>query len=98
MVDQEPTVVHEVRTGCYKKLYHPEQLITGKEDAANNYARGHYSIGKEMLNIVMERQYKLAEHCHGLQGFFVFHSFGGETGSGHFRDKLIETGMEDLHG
>jgi tubulin alpha len=44
-VDLEPTVVDEVRTGTYRQLFHPEQLITGKEDAANNYARGHYTIG-----------------------------------------------------
>lgn len=85
----------EVRTGYYKKLYHPEQLITGKEDAANNYARGHYSIGKDMLNIVMERLYKLAENCHGLQGFFVFHSFGGGTGSG-FSSLLMEKLSQDF--
>ena len=36
----------EIRTGTYKQLFHPEQMITGKEDAANNYARGHYTIGK----------------------------------------------------
>ncbi len=30
----------EVRTGMYRQLFHPEQMITGKEDAANNYARG----------------------------------------------------------
>jgi hypothetical protein len=35
-----------VRTGTYRQLFHPEQLITGKEDAANNYARGHYTIGE----------------------------------------------------
>jgi hypothetical protein len=40
----------EVRTGTYRQLFHPEQLITGKEDAANNYARGHYTIGKELLD------------------------------------------------
>ena len=34
------------RTGTYRQLFHPEQLINGKEDAANNYARGHYTIGK----------------------------------------------------
>ncbi|XP_041724969.1 tubulin alpha chain-like [Coregonus clupeaformis] len=45
-VDLEPTVIDEVRTGTYRQLFHPEQLITGKEDAANNYARGHYTIGK----------------------------------------------------
>ena len=31
--DLEPTVVDEVRTGTYRQLFHPEQLISGKEDA-----------------------------------------------------------------
>ncbi|CAG0902025.1 unnamed protein product [Cyprideis torosa] len=48
-VDLEPTVIDEVRHGLWRGLYHPEQLITGKEDAANNYARGHYTIGKEIV-------------------------------------------------
>merc|ERR1712079_378326 len=34
-IDLEPTVIDEVRTGTYRQLFHPEQLITGKEDAAN---------------------------------------------------------------
>ena len=48
---QEPTVIDEVRTGTYRQLFHPEQLITGKEDAANNYARGHYTIGNTNYNL-----------------------------------------------
>ena len=39
----------EVRNGTYRSLFHPEQLISGKEDAANNYARGHYTIGKWLI-------------------------------------------------
>uniref|UniRef100_A0A8C1Y4Q5 Tubulin, alpha 1a n=1 Tax=Cyprinus carpio TaxID=7962 RepID=A0A8C1Y4Q5_CYPCA len=58
-VDLEPTVIDEVRTGTYRQLFHPEQLITGKEDAANNYARGHYTIGKEIIDIVLDRIRKL---------------------------------------
>lgn len=42
-VDLEPTVIDEVRSGTYRQLFHPEQLISGKEDAANNFARGHYT-------------------------------------------------------
>lgn len=42
-VDLEPSVIDEVRTGSYRQLFHPEQLITGKEDAANNFARGRYT-------------------------------------------------------
>ena len=88
-VDLEPTVVDEVRTGTYRQLFHPEQLITGKEDAANNYARGHYTIGKEIVDLVLDRIRKLADNCTGLQGFLVFHSFGGGTGSG-FGALLLE--------
>ncbi|KAM7335503.1 hypothetical protein ACRRTK_005980 [Alexandromys fortis] len=88
-VDLEPTVVDEVRTGTYRQLFHPEQLITGKEDAANNYARGHYTIGKEIVDLVLDRIRKLADLCTGLQGFLIFHSFGGGTGSG-FASLLME--------
>jgi len=82
MVDLEPTVVDEVRTGTYRQLFHPEQLITGKEDAANNFARGHYTIGKEIVDLVLDRIRKLADNCTGLQGFMVYNAVGGGTGSG----------------
>uniref|UniRef100_A0A2K5MYJ3 Tubulin alpha chain n=1 Tax=Cercocebus atys TaxID=9531 RepID=A0A2K5MYJ3_CERAT len=84
-----PPSPDEVRTGTYRQLFHPEQLITGKEDAANNYARGHYTIGKEIIDLVLDRIRKLADQCTGLQGFLVFHSFGGGTGSG-FTSLLME--------
>ena len=88
-VDLEPTVVDEVRTGTYRQLFHPEQLITGKEDAANNYARGHYTIGKEQIEVTLDRIRRMADQASGLQGFLVFHSFGGGTGSG-FASLLLE--------
>merc|ERR1711976_847905 len=81
-VDLEPTVVDEVRTGTYRQLFHPEQLISGKEDAANNFARGHYTIGKEIVDLVLDRIRKLADNCTGLQGFMVYNACGGGTGSG----------------
>ncbi|VDK52180.1 unnamed protein product [Anisakis simplex] len=119
-VDLEPTVLDEIRNGPFKQLFHPDQLISGKEDAANNYARGHYTIGKELIDQVLEkirRQVQMVycfafhemcidpaifaqsdanfgrdfqtEPCMGLQGFLVFHSFGGGTGSG-FSSLLME--------
>ena len=89
MIDLEPSVVDEVRTGKYKQLFHPEQLISGKEDAANNYARGHYTVGKEIVERCVDKIRKLADQCSGLQGFLVFHSVGGGTGSG-FGSLLLE--------
>uniref|UniRef100_A0A0X3PNJ2 Tubulin alpha chain n=2 Tax=Schistocephalus solidus TaxID=70667 RepID=A0A0X3PNJ2_SCHSO len=81
-VDLEPTVIDEIRTGSYGKLFHPEQMISGKEDAANNYARGHYTMGRGIIDNVIDRIQKLSEQCSSLQGFLIFHSFGGGTGSG----------------
>ncbi|TYG40442.1 hypothetical protein ES288_D12G093000v1 [Gossypium darwinii] len=81
-VDLEATVIDEVRAGTYRQLFHPEQLISGKEDAANNFARGHYTIGKEIVDLCLDRIRKLADNCTGLQGFLVFNAVGGGTGSG----------------
>ncbi|XP_061075941.1 tubulin alpha-1B chain-like [Conger conger] len=88
-VDLEPTVVDEVRNGSYRRLYHPDHLISGKEDAANNYARGHYTVGTELIDVVLERIRKLTEQTCGRQAFMIFRSFGGGTGSG-FTSLLME--------
>ena len=88
-LDLEPTVIDEIRSGTYRSLFHPEQLISGKEDAANNYARGHYTVGKEVVDLVLDRLRKGADQCTGLQGFMVFHAFGGGTGGG-FASLLLE--------
>ncbi|KAK9079191.1 hypothetical protein SSX86_000861 [Deinandra increscens subsp. villosa] len=81
-VDLEPTVIDEVRTGSYRNLFNPNQLISGKEDAANNFARGHYTVGKEIIDHCVDRVRKLADNCSNLQGFMVFNAIGGGTGSG----------------
>ncbi|KAJ1293395.1 hypothetical protein BS78_01G064700 [Paspalum vaginatum] len=71
LVDLEPTVIDEVRTGPYGQLFHPEQLISGKEDAANNFAHGYYTIGKGIVDQCLDRIRKIADNCTSLQGFLV---------------------------
>eukprot|EP00477_Mikrocytos_mackini_P000483 GAHX01000514.1.p1 GENE.GAHX01000514.1~~GAHX01000514.1.p1 ORF type:complete len:456 (-),score=86.69 GAHX01000514.1:45-1412(-) len=82
MVDLEPTVIDQVRSGRYGSLYHPVNLITGKEDAANNFARGYYTVGKTEIESIVNKVQKITESCDGLQGFMIFNSVGGGTGSG----------------
>ena len=77
-------ITDEIRTGTYRRLFHPDKLVSGKEDAANNYARGHYTIGKEMIDVTIDKLRKMAENCTGLQGFVLFHSFGGGSGKSIF--------------
>ncbi|KAF3928153.1 hypothetical protein AA313_de0204825 [Arthrobotrys entomopaga] len=81
-VDLDPSPIDEIRAGTFKSFFHPELLVSGKEDAANNYARGHYTIGKELAETVEDKLRRIADNCSSLQGFLVFHSFGGGTGSG----------------
>ena len=55
--------------------------MSGKEDATNNYARGHYTVGKEIVDLVLDRIRKLADNCTGLQvtrflpGWINYHCF-----------------------
>lgn len=75
-------ILDEVRSGYYRHLFHPDSLITGKEDAANNFARGYYTIGEAMSSITLNQLRKISDTCDLLQGFIIFHSLGGGTGSG----------------
>ena len=80
--DLEGTVIDDVKSGDFHKLHNPESLIHGKEDAANNFARGHYTVGKELSDKCEAYLRKLVDNCNNVQGFFVAHSVGGGTGSG----------------
>jgi len=82
LVDTEATVCDEVRKSGYRDMWHPDQIISGKEDAASNYARGYYNLGKTLIELVMNRARKLADGCSSLQGFVIYHATGGGTGSG----------------
>jgi len=87
--DLEPTVIDGIKNGHLNKLYHPDQLVSGVEDASNNYARGHYTVGKQIVDTVIDRIRRLADDCDGLTGFIFCRSFGGGTGSG-FSSLLLE--------
>jgi tubulin alpha len=81
-VDLEPNVIDDVKNSKYAALFSEEFLLDGKEDAANNFARGHYTVGKEMVDKVNDRMRKLVDNCDNVQGFIVNHAVGGGTGSG----------------
>lgn len=59
-------MIDKARTGIYRQLFHSEQLISVKEDADNNFARDHHTIGKEIVDLCLDRIRKLADNCTGL--------------------------------
>lgn len=56
--------------------------ITEKFSAGNNWAKGHYTEGAELVDNVMDVLRRESENCDCLQGFQLAHSLGGGTGSG----------------
>ncbi|XP_049529534.1 tubulin alpha-4 chain-like [Anopheles darlingi] len=82
MVDLEPSVVDEIRLGAYRGLFNPSTLLTGNEDAASNYGRGHYRLGQALIEPMIDRVRRLCESCSSVQGFMMFRSIGGGTGAG----------------
>lgn len=55
---------------------------TGQSGAGNNWAKGHYTEGAELVDNVIDVVRKEAEETDCLQGFQLKHSLGGGTGSG----------------
>ncbi|RHN73637.1 putative tubulin [Medicago truncatula] len=80
-VDLEPTAIDDVRTGAYRELFQPDQFITANEGATNSFARGR-TIGKNVVDLCLDRIRKIADNCADLQGLLVFNAVGGGTGSG----------------
>ena len=70
-VDLESTVIDEIRKSTFGNIFHPNQMICGGEDAANNYARGYFTIGQAIANETEEVLRKMTESCESLGGFFL---------------------------
>jgi len=82
MVDLEPGTADAIRSSSFGKLFRPDNFVFGQNGAGNNWAKGHYTEGAELIESVMEVVRKESEGCDCLQGFQVTHSLGGGTGSG----------------
>ena len=102
LMDLEPGTMDSVRAGPYGQLFRPDNFVFGQTGAGNNWAKGHYTEGAELIDSVLDVVRKEAEGCDCLQGFQFSHSLGGGTGSGmgtlliskireEYQDRIIET-------
>lgn len=97
-VDLEPGVVDLVRSGPLANLFRPDTFVHGESGAGNNWAKGYYTEGAELVDPVLDVLRQQAENSDSLQGFQVLHceskpldiapwlthilALGGGTGSG----------------
>ena len=63
-------------------LFRPDNYIYNTHGAWNSFGVGHYTLGAELMDRVLEAARKEIELCDTLQGFIITHSLGGGTGSG----------------
>jgi len=82
LVDLEPGTTDAIRAGPTGALFRPDNIINGQNGAGNNWAKGHYTEGAELIEQVLEVVRREAEAADCLQGFQISHSLGGGTGSG----------------
>jgi len=82
LMDLEPGTMDSVRAGPFGQLFRPDNFIFAQSGAGNNWAKGHYTEGAELIDSVLDIVRKEAEGCDCLQGFQITHSLGGGTGSG----------------
>lgn len=71
-----------VRAGPFGQLFRPDNFVFGQSGAGNNWAKGHYTEGAELVDQVLDVVRREAEGCDCLQGFQITHSLGGGTGAG----------------
>ncbi|PWN18301.1 tubulin-domain-containing protein [Microstroma glucosiphilum] len=82
LVDLEPGTMDTIKASGHGGLFRPDNFVFGQSGAGNNWAKGHYTEGAELVDQVLEVVRKEAESCEMLQGFQITHSLGGGTGSG----------------
>jgi len=82
LTDLEPGTMDAIRAGKFGALFRPDNYVFGQSGAGNNWAKGHYTEGAELVDSIMEVVRKESESCDMLQGFQMTHSMGGGTGAG----------------
>lgn len=101
-VDLEPATLDAIRAGPLGNIFRPDNLISGESGAGNNWAKGYYTEGAELMEPVLDAVRREVEQTDSLQGFQIAHSLGGGTGSGmgtllmsrirdEYSDRMIST-------
>ncbi|TFK50215.1 beta-tubulin 2 [Heliocybe sulcata] len=81
-VDLEAGVCNRLRSGPMGGLFRPDTFLNAEVGAGNNWAKGYYTEGAELIDSIMDVIRKQADACDAMQGFQLIHSLGGGTGAG----------------
>jgi len=82
IIDLEPGVTDVIKNSPVGGLFKPDNFVVGASGAGNNWAKGHYTEGAELIDEVMDVVRKEMESSDCPQGLQLTQSLGGGTGSG----------------
>merc|ERR1712038_2233458 len=82
LIDLEPGTVDVIKASPVGTLFKPDNFVFGASGAGNNWAKGHYTEGAELIEEALDVIRKETENCDCPQGFQICQSLGGGTGSG----------------
>jgi tubulin beta len=54
LLDLEPGTMDAVRSGGFGQLFRPDNFVFGQSGAGNNWAKGHYTEGAELVDAVLD--------------------------------------------
>lgn len=81
-VDLDSDTIHGVKKSPYRELFQPDSFIYGKDGGCLYSKANNEREGKEVQQRLFSKIKALTESCEGLEGFMIFHSISGGTGSG----------------
>ena len=82
LVDLEPGTLDVIKASPMGTMFKPDNFVFGASGAGNNWAKGHYTEGAELIDEVVDVVRRETEACDCPQGFQITQSIGGGTGSG----------------
>ncbi|KAJ6231175.1 hypothetical protein M0813_06121 [Anaeramoeba flamelloides] len=82
LIDYDPKIKSSLNNNQFLDLFPKDHLIIGSASSSNNFSRGHYHSDNNLVGAIKDQIRKLTEKCDSVQGFQIFHSINGGTGSG----------------
>lgn len=96
LLDLDQCVIDSIVSGAHSNFYKPDNIITGRGGIGNNWAKGYYGEGYELMEEAIDVIRKEIEGCNCFQGFEISHSIGSGTGGG-MGALLLETMQEEYN-
>eukprot|EP01084_Bolivina_argentea_P237772 399512_1 len=102
LIDLDPQIIDKIKVSPMGLLFKLDNICSGTSSAGNNWAKGHYTNGVELIDEAVDILRKEVESCNCPQGFQLTQSLGGGTGSGmgslmlikirdNYPDRIIST-------